>query len=65
MAKKKISYREAFDELQEIVEKLEDGEVEVDELAVLVERANFLTNYCKEQLTAVEEQVKKSIEEQE
>ena len=39
---KEIKYTEAFDELQQIVVDIEDGEISVDELSIKVKRASEL-----------------------
>lgn len=52
-----IKYTEAFDELQQIVRDMEDGEITVDELSVKVKRAAELIKICKHKLTSTEEDV--------
>jgi len=54
---KLISYSDAFNELQEIVAEIEDGEISVDELSEKVKRAAFLIQICKQKLTATEDNV--------
>lgn len=53
----KINYTEAFDELQEIVSEIEQGEISVDELSEKVKRAAMLIKICKAKLTSTEEDV--------
>lgn len=53
------SYSEAFEELQQIVEEIEHGEISVDELSVKVKRATQLIKVCKAKLHATEEEVTK------
>tara|TARA_B110000285_G_scaffold146144_1_gene163130 strand:- start:426 stop:623 length:198 start_codon:yes stop_codon:yes gene_type:complete len=53
----KIKYTDAFDELQQIVLDIEDGEISVDELSVKVKRASELIKVCKEKLSSTEEDV--------
>ena len=53
----KIKYTDAFDELQQIVLDIEDGEISVDELSLKVKRASELINVCKEKLSSTEEDV--------
>lgn len=57
--KSKPNYSEAFAELQQIVSDLEEGEINVDELAEKVKRAAELIRICKEKLTATEGDVGK------
>lgn len=58
-----INYIEAFDELQEIVSDMEDGQINVDELAQKVKRATELIRICKNKLTATEGDVQKILKE--
>ena len=51
------TYTEAFDELQNIVFEIEQGEISVDELSEKVKRAAFLIKICKQKLTSTEEDV--------
>ena len=50
MAKKKVvdalSYEEAFDELQSVVEELETGKLPLDESLALFERGQALSGRC-------------------
>ncbi len=52
-----VTYTAAFDELQQIVADMEDGEITVDDLAVKVKRAAELIKICKQKLTSTEEDV--------
>ena len=52
-----ITYTAAFEELQQIVADMEDGEITVDDLAVTVKRAAELIKICKQKLTSTEEDV--------
>ena len=53
----KLSYAEALEELKSIVEKIENAEVNVDEMASMVQRATDLILYCKDKLTHTEAQL--------
>ena len=59
----KISYTQAFEELQQIVSEIEDGEISVDELSQKVKRAAFLIKFCKNKLTSTEVDVSKILKE--
>ena len=54
-----MTYTTAFDELQQIVADMEDGEITVDDLAVKVKRAAELIKICKNKLTETEGDVQK------
>lgn len=58
-----INYTDAFDELQEIVSDMEDGQINVDELAQKVKRATELIRICKNKLSATEGDVQKILKE--
>lgn len=55
----KPNYQQAFEELQQIVTELENGQVTVDELSEKVNRASVLITICKTKLTTTEDNVKK------
>jgi exodeoxyribonuclease VII small subunit len=57
------NYTEAFQELQEIVNEIEHGEISVDELSQKVKRASQLIKICKTKLTSTEEDVNKILKE--
>ena len=57
-----ISYSLALEELQEILAELESDQVDIDELAKKVERANDLLQQCQKRLTSTQMQVEKIID---
>ncbi|MDC1403419.1 exodeoxyribonuclease VII small subunit [Crocinitomicaceae bacterium] len=59
MSKEELSYDKAFEELQQIVRDMEEGEIGVDELSVKVKRASELIKVCKMKLSSTEEDVSK------
>ena len=54
-----FSYVRAFEELQQIVSEIEEGQITVDELSEKVKRAAHLISICKQKLTSTEEDVNK------
>ncbi len=58
-----ISYTEAFEELQNIANEIEQGQISVDELSQKVKRASELIRICNDRLYTTEEDVKKILEE--
>jgi exodeoxyribonuclease VII small subunit len=62
MAQKKLSYNEAFNKLQEILEKIESGELDVDELTTNVKKASELIKFCKSKLYDTEAEIEKVLE---
>jgi exodeoxyribonuclease VII small subunit len=59
----KPTYTEAFEELQNIVSEIEEGQISVDELSAKVKRAAFLIKICKNKLSSTEEDVNKILKE--
>lgn len=60
-----INYLEAFDELQQIVQDIEEGTIGVDELSVKVKRASELIRICKSKLTDTEKDIETILKEME
>lgn len=58
-----LNYTDAFDELQNIVSEIEDGEISVDELSIKVKRASELIKICKNKLTSTEVNVNQILKE--
>ena len=52
------SYEAAQRELEQLVAKLESGELALDELLTGYKRGAVLLEFCREKLTAVEQQIK-------
>ena len=59
MTMDKITYQDAFDELQNIVSEIEEGDISVDQLSEKVKRASYLIRICKSKLTSTEEDINK------
>lgn len=57
MAKKNLTYSEAIAEVESIVEKIENNELDIDELAKNVKRVSELIKFCKAKLKSTEEEV--------
>lgn len=58
----KLNYTEAYDELQQIVEDIENAEINIDELETKIKRASELLNICKDKLYTTQKNVMKSLE---
>jgi len=65
MTKKKISYQEAANELENIVNSLEQGDLNIDEMAAKVKKANTLLQQCKQALYSIEKEVSELMENEE
>src|SRR5690625_5832414 len=55
--KNNYTYEAAFKELQEIVQKIEAGDVDIDKLSDYIKRAGTLVKICETKLTETEEEV--------
>lgn len=58
---KAMTYEKAMKRLEEIVSKIESGEMDIDALAQNLKEAQKLVEFCKEKLTTVEAEVKKCL----
>ena len=56
---KELKYEAAFAELQQIVRKMENDELDVDQLSEQLKRAQQLIKLCKDKLTKTDEEIKK------
>ena len=62
MAKKTIKYSDAIREIEQILEKFRNEQLDVDKLASEVKRASELITACKKRLKEVEEEVANILE---
>ena len=56
---KDIKYEAAYAELQAIVRKMENDELDIDQMSEQLKRAQELIKLCKEKLTKTDEEIKK------
>jgi exodeoxyribonuclease VII small subunit len=61
----KFKYTEAVREIEEILNEIETGELEVDILAERVRRAGELIKLCREKLRKTEEDLEENLNEEE
>jgi len=59
MAKKEESYSESVKELENILEQIESGDLDVDALTDQIKKASELIKSCKEKLYKTDEEIKK------
>lgn len=62
MAKREKSYTEALSELQNILDKIESGDLDVDVLTDEIKKASELIKLCKDKLYKTDAQIKKIID---
>ena len=58
-----IKYEEAIRQIEDIIERLENDEMDIDSLGTELKKAQKLIKLCKDKLTKTEEEVKKILEE--
>ncbi len=61
MDKNKLNYKEAIIEIEDIVAKLENNQLDVDDLSKKVKRVSELIAFCKSKLHSTEEEVEKML----
>ncbi len=57
--KQEMKYEAAFAELQSIVQRMENDELDIDELTTQLKRAQQLIKLCRDKLTKTDEEIKK------
>ena len=61
---KEQKYEESFAELQTIVHKMENDELDIDQMTEQLKRAQQLIKLCKDKLTKTDEEIKKILTEE-
>ena len=59
---KEINYEEAVKELEGIVAKMENDELNIDQMSQQLKRAQQLIKTCRDKLTKTDEEIKKILE---
>lgn len=62
MAKMEASYKDAITEIEDIIQKLESDELEIDDLSVKVKRASVLIKLCQKKLNQTDSEIQKIID---
>lgn len=57
-----IKYEEAVAQLEQIVRKMENDELDIDTLAAELKKAQELIKLCKTKLTSTDEEIKKLLD---
>ncbi len=63
MEKTDLSYKKAYEQLQNIVSQMENGQLQIDELSKNIKEAMDLISICKSKLNAIEVDVNSLIQE--
>ena len=62
--KEDVKYEAAMAELQSIVRKMENDELDIDQIAEQLKRAQELIKLCKDKLTKTDAEIKKILTDQ-
>lgn len=57
-----IKYEAAIQQLEDIVERLENNELDIDEMAKQLKKAQQLIKICRDRLTKTDAEIKKILE---
>ncbi len=60
-----MNYEEAVQQLESIVQRMENDELDIDELTTELKKAQQLIKMCKAKLTKVDEDIKKILSQNE
>lgn len=64
MTKTEMKYEDAMRQIEEIVEKLENNELDIDTMGEQLKTAQKLIKLCKDKLTKTDSEIKKILESQ-
>ena len=59
---KETKYEMAISQLEEIVERLENNQLGIDEMTAQLKKAQQLIKLCKDRLTKTDEEIRKILE---
>ena len=62
--KEELKYEQAYQELQTIVRRMENDELDIDQMSEQLKRAQQLIKLCKDKLTKTDEEIKKILAEE-
>ncbi len=62
MKNNEMTYEKAMKRLEEIVDKVENGQMDIDSLSATLKEAQELVSYCRDKLTKVDAEIKKILE---
>ena len=60
---KEIKYEQALSQLEDIVSKMENEELDIDELTTELKQAQKLVKLCKDKLTKTDKEIKTILKE--
>ena len=63
MKQKQANYSQSLKQLEEIIDALDDSNLSMDELTIMVKKANDIIKQCRIKLTEIQNELDGSIEE--
>ena len=63
MEEKNLTYEAAMERLEQLAKEMENGDVAIDQLSAKLKEAQQLLQFCKDNLTKADEEVRKLLEE--
>lgn len=63
MKKKELTYEEAMQQVEMLMEKIENNRIGMNELSETIKKASEYLTYCKEKLRQVDEEVEQILKE--
>lgn len=57
-----INYAKAVEELEGIVEKMENDDLDIDQMGLQLKRAQKLIKLCKDRLTKTDEEIRRILD---
>ncbi|MBR2102164.1 MAG: exodeoxyribonuclease VII small subunit [Prevotella sp.] len=57
-----INYAKAVEELEGIVEKMENDDLDIDQMGLQLKRAQELIKLCKDRLTKTDEEIRRILD---
>lgn len=61
MAKKQPNYKDALEEIESIVDEIENGDPDVDQLGKMINRAVELVKICKQSIRKTDTEINKAL----
>lgn len=62
--KEVLTYEQAYQELQTIVRRMENDELDIDQMSEQLKRAQLLIKLCRDKLTKADEEIKNILAEE-
>lgn len=63
MKEVELTYNEAYNQLLQIIELVEENKLDIDELSLKIKEASALLKLCKDKLFVANEEVRKILDE--